>query len=302
MAGDWIKMRSNLWHDPRIAGICDMTEASEATVIGALFWLWSAADQHTEDGVMPGLSLRQINRKTGVAGFGEALCAIGWIADHPEGVRIIKFEEHNGTSAKKRAETAKRVALHRASNAGSVTENAQKGTSALARERERERVREDKKGGDARASRLPTDVVLTDLWREFCKTERPDLDPASTFAMFRDYWTAKPGKEGNKLDWLATWRNWVRSQHQRPAPGAAQRATQRAAPGATQRPAPRAALLSFKEQDRQAGRKRWEEMTGEAHPDSDHSDHSEGSNDRTDVLDVCDVINVLPQALLRVIV
>jgi hypothetical protein len=25
---------------------------------------------------------------------------------------------------------------------------------------------------------------------------------------FRDYWTAKPGKDGVKLDWSATWRNW----------------------------------------------------------------------------------------------
>lgn len=27
---------------------------------------------------------------------------------------------------------------------------------------------------------------------------------------FRDYWIARPGKEGVKLDWDATWRNWVR--------------------------------------------------------------------------------------------
>jgi hypothetical protein len=27
---------------------------------------------------------------------------------------------------------------------------------------------------------------------------------------FRDYWTAKPGRDACKLDWDATWRNWVR--------------------------------------------------------------------------------------------
>ena len=27
---------------------------------------------------------------------------------------------------------------------------------------------------------------------------------------FRDYWIAVPGSKGVKLDWLATWRNWVR--------------------------------------------------------------------------------------------
>ena len=25
-----------------------------------------------------------------------------------------------------------------------------------------------------------------------------------------DYWCAKPGADGTKLDWEATWRNWLR--------------------------------------------------------------------------------------------
>lgn len=29
-------------------------------------------------------------------------------------------------------------------------------------------------------------------------------------AKFRDYWIAQPGQKGVKLDWPATWRNWVR--------------------------------------------------------------------------------------------
>lgn len=66
-------------------------------------------------------------------------------------------------------------------------------------------------GRDARATRLP-DQDLPDAWRDFCQTERPDLVPDQTYAKFRDYWTAKPGKAGTKLDWLATWRNWVREE------------------------------------------------------------------------------------------
>jgi len=30
-------------------------------------------------------------------------------------------------------------------------------------------------------------------------------------AKFKDYWRATPGQKGVKLDWPATWRNWVRS-------------------------------------------------------------------------------------------
>lgn len=108
MAGDWIKMRSNLWDDPRVSRLCDLTDQGEAAVIGALYWLWAAADQHTETGVMTGLSLRQVDRKTGLAGFGQALCDIGWIAECEGGVCIVNFEEHNGTSAKKRSTEARR--------------------------------------------------------------------------------------------------------------------------------------------------------------------------------------------------
>src|SRR5690606_5759602 len=62
-----------------------------------------------------------------------------------------------------------------------------------------------------RGTRLALDA-LPDDWRRFCEQERPDLDPERTFRLFIDYWTAKPGKDGVKLDWEATWRNWVRRE------------------------------------------------------------------------------------------
>jgi uncharacterized protein YdaU (DUF1376 family) len=52
---------------------------------------------------------------------------------------------------------------------------------------------------------------MPDSWIDFCKQERPDLDPRKTFDAFRDYWIAQPGSKGVKADWMATWRNWVRN-------------------------------------------------------------------------------------------
>ena len=63
-----------------------------------------------------------------------------------------------------------------------------------------------------RGSRLANDFVLPKDWRDFCVQQRPDLNPTQTFDQFKDYWCAKPGKDASKLDWLATWRNWVRTQ------------------------------------------------------------------------------------------
>lgn len=143
MAGDWIKVRTNLWDDPRVSRLCDLTGSTEAAVIGALYWLWSAADQHTEDGIMRGLTTGAIDRKTGVKGIGDALCDIGWLADHPEGVRIIHFDEHNGTSAKSRMEVARRVAKHRLKESSQGEQNISAEREAVPRKLRMEVIERD---------------------------------------------------------------------------------------------------------------------------------------------------------------
>ena len=80
-------------------------------------------------------------------------------------------------------------------------------------ERETETKREtEKRQKSNRGSRLPVDFLLPDDWISFCQTERKDLIPEKVFEEFKDYWTALPAGKGNKTDWLATWRNWVRRQ------------------------------------------------------------------------------------------
>lgn len=116
MAGDWIKMRGNLWDDPRVARICDLTNKREAEVIGGLYWLWSMADEQTDDGNLVGLSTATIDRKTGIKGFGEAMLSIGWVLEIADGLKITRFEEHNGSSAKRRAQMAKASSAYRASS------------------------------------------------------------------------------------------------------------------------------------------------------------------------------------------
>ena len=64
-----------------------------------------------------------------------------------------------------------------------------------------------------KGSRLSADFELHETWTEFCQTERPDLNPHKVFDSFKDYWIAKSGNQGVKLDWTATWRNWVRNQN-----------------------------------------------------------------------------------------
>lgn len=63
-----------------------------------------------------------------------------------------------------------------------------------------------------RGSRLSADWVLPKEWADWARQERPDLDLRSVGEQFKDYWSAKAGSGSTKLDWQATWRNWVRNQ------------------------------------------------------------------------------------------
>ena len=59
--------------------------------------------------------------------------------------------------------------------------------------------------------RLANDFSFPKEWAEFCIETRPELHPTKTFDQFKDYWIAQAGQKGVKLDWFATWRNWVRN-------------------------------------------------------------------------------------------
>lgn len=99
--------------------------------------MWSSADQHSEDGLMPGLTLRSIDRKTQISGFGAALVSIDWIEDTEEGVLIVRFEEHNGKSAKRRCSEAVRKMSARDADKIQTSADVSQQISAP-RERERE--------------------------------------------------------------------------------------------------------------------------------------------------------------------
>lgn len=58
----------------------------------------------------------------------------------------------------------------------------------------------------SRGTRIPEDWEPTASGIELPS----DLNLEGEGAKFRDYWRARPGQGGVKLDWSATWRNWLR--------------------------------------------------------------------------------------------
>jgi hypothetical protein len=146
MAGDWIKMRSDLADDPAVIGIATATGLDEFGVVGRLHKLWSWADSQTVDGnaasVTGALSIAWLDRYVCCAGFGEAMQAAGWLATQKHGLTFPNFDRHNGQTAKQRALASKRVARHRAKKCNADC-NAPSVTKTLPEKRREEKRREE---------------------------------------------------------------------------------------------------------------------------------------------------------------
>jgi hypothetical protein len=79
----------------------------------------------------------------------------------------------------------------------------------------------DKTG--TRGTRLPDNWELPDDWRLWAVAEGATEQQALAWSMrFADYWRGRAGAGGRKADWLATWRNWVRSELEKVKPVEAQ--------------------------------------------------------------------------------
>jgi hypothetical protein len=63
-----------------------------------------------------------------------------------------------------------------------------------------------------RGTRLPDDFDVTEDMKGWARKNTPTAGPTD-HAAFVDYWRSQPGTKGTKLDWVATWRNWMRKAH-----------------------------------------------------------------------------------------
>lgn len=64
-----------------------------------------------------------------------------------------------------------------------------------------------------RGKRIPEGWMPSDSAIETIRGEFPDVTSeqlAAEHRKFHDYWLAQPGAKGVKVDWEATWRNWMR--------------------------------------------------------------------------------------------
>jgi hypothetical protein len=99
-------------------------------------------------------------------------------------------------------------ASSRVTDASNLDQHAQGGREGKGKEGEEDASRRVARKG----SRLPPAWQPSEVLKAWALKERADLDLKSTTEKFVDHWSAVPGSRGSKLDWDATFRNWVRTE------------------------------------------------------------------------------------------
>lgn len=70
-------------------------------------------------------------------------------------------------------------------------------------------------GRGKRATRIAPDFALTPEMRQYAADKTPDVNIDLATEKFINHWTSASGSNASKLDWIATWRNWMLSDQER---------------------------------------------------------------------------------------
>lgn len=220
MAGDWIKMRSNLNTHPKVArmaraietcreagkslstgfngALCEIVtrDVTRDVTLASLFRVWSAANEHTSDGVWHGINLDELDHIAGVPNFGQMMAEVGWAVfdEVADTVTFPNFLEYNAPAKEGRggaaAERQRRYRERRQKS--DVTDNVTRDvTPIITRDvtRDVEKRREENKNTDA-ASLLVLPFPSNDFlavwedWELHRKEKRVKLTPISRKKQF----------------------------------------------------------------------------------------------------------------------
>lgn len=213
MAGDWIKMGKDLLTHPKVVRISSALKADKLKTVGGLFAVWCLFDTHSIDGNLSGYTYETIDEEIRFPGFSAAMESVGWLKSDAEGASLPDFEEHNGQSAKRRAQETERKRNERKTSAPDA---------------DKKRTREEKRREDINNPKpLKGHAVSINTWADETKAKGekliPPQDPvfeyADSIALPQDFlrvaWFefmqrySAPGSKRYK-DWRAVFRKAVR--------------------------------------------------------------------------------------------
>lgn len=222
----WLESHQTLRDHPKVLRLARLLDVQRTSVVGLLHFLWWWALDHAEDGDVTDFDALDLAVAAGWEGdpdeFVKALmeCGPGDRSGflHREGDRLVLHDwwDYAGKLVDRRIKDRerKKVQRQKSDSGPKDVQRTSDGTPAVQNTTQPDTTEPNPKPSSRKRSDQAT--RLPDDWRP---TPEPELVAAiggqaaakREFAKFGDYWRAKAGKDGRKVDWQATWRNWLRT-------------------------------------------------------------------------------------------
>lgn len=206
MAGDWIKVRTDLGTSPKVVRIASALCTDRLRVIGALHAVWCLFDAHSCDGELAGYAPETLDELIAFPGFAAAMVAVAWLEVRENGLFLPQFDAHNGASAKRRAMEADRKRSARASASGADKKRTRE--EKRREEKKTEGTPPEKPERKPRAkpkTACPEALPITAEMAAWAAEHAPAANLSRETARFCNYWRSRGEL---RADWLAGWRNW----------------------------------------------------------------------------------------------
>ncbi|WP_437582702.1 hypothetical protein ACSAGD_10580 [Paramicrobacterium sp. CJ85] len=220
----WFKVDDGFWSHPKTATLSD-----------AAVTLWVRAGAYSCQHLTDGVIARTVLRLVGTEDAAGELVAAGLWLEHPEGWVFHDWGDYQETrdAVRKRrddwrerqrrsrvkAEQKRRESSNESDSESRVTHGETHGVSQGVPSRpvpsttSNEVVTPLTPQRGKRGTRIDPDWKPTPETVTKIEHDCPGLNYQAEHVVFIDYWIAQPGQKGVKLDWDATWRNWMRRKH-----------------------------------------------------------------------------------------
>ena len=186
MAGDWIKMRIDLQTHPKVFRMVSALQADRLRIIGGLHVAWSIFDTHSSDGVLVGYTVDAMDAVVGWPGFTQAMVDVEWASVNDAGSLVMpRFDEHNGASAKRRANDSERKRNERKTPVRNLSASDADSLRTREEKRREEKKEQDQKqgaGAPAKSGKFDPltakpENVSVKAWADWCQHRKEIRKP-----------------------------------------------------------------------------------------------------------------------------
>lgn len=213
----WFKVDDGLFSSRKVLMI---PRSMRNVCLGAWVQAGAWSSKELTDGHIPAFVLEELG---GIPEVRDELIRVGlWLSDGAEGAHFHDWAQYQPTREQvleKRENTQKarsdagrvggiRSGEARVKQTGSKTE-----ANGEAKPKQNEApTRPDPtipKGIGERATRIPPTFEISQAMTDWAAAKNIKLDLGAETEKFVNYYLAEAGAKGIKLDWVATWRNWI---------------------------------------------------------------------------------------------